>query len=799
MIYLELIPPAQTDKPIETTGQFFSVLHGLLENLSISLEIVSTRAEGVRYVIGVPENKVDSLILAINAYLPEVNVRQTTDYLSSHVLAQAKTASFSQTKHFAYPLRSQSSLASHDPLAYIAGTMVKLKKKDLMSLQIVMRPVRPKEVEAIDRKILANEDVALNLQKKRSKVLSLTLKTIDKLLFALTDLVTELWHGSSSSGSSASAYEAHEKRQVQLRLKPARVLSTFEQDLVASIHDKLSKPLFEVDIRVLVSCHHRDEGKRRLDDITAAFSVLDTPKYQSLRPNDLKKQLNYITHRLPPNKKTASLLSASELATIYHFPNILSNRTENVNKSLSRKLPAPISLKDGTELDIILGENNYHGDTTPIGLTREERERHVYVIGGTGNGKTTMLLYGIVQDMQAGKGLAIIDPHGDMAETVLKHVPKDRLQDVIYFNPDDLLYPIGLNLLEHQEGLSGLELMREKDLITESVISVFRKIFTQEDAGGHRIEYVLRNTVQTALTIPDANLFTVFKLLNDPKYRKKVTSKLEDQDLKSFWKNELGKAGEMQKVKMSAGITSKVGRFLFSATAKHILEQPKSTIDFDDIINSSKILICNFSKGLIGEDTSELFGITVLAKLQLASLRRARMPQNKRQPFYLYVDEFQNFATASFVQMLSESRKYKVFMTMAEQSTSQQKDQQMVSIILANVGSVFCFRTANPQDERLLLPLFSPNVEQGEISNLPTYNFYAKLFAVNAQEPLSGQTLLLKDTGSAKVAEAIVELSRKNYAIAIDEETNTQLPSEPANEQHDEEYVGDGLPDEIVS
>jgi hypothetical protein len=220
----------------------------------------------------------------------------------------------------------------------------------------------------------------------------------------------------------------------------------------------------------------------------------------------------------------------------------------------------------------------------------------------------------------------------------------------------------------------------------------------------------------------------------------------------------------MQKVKMAAGITSKIGRFLFSASARQILEQPKSTIDFDDIINSGKILVCNLSKGLLGEDTSELFGITILAKLQLATLRRARIAQSNRRPFYLYVDEFQNFATTSFVQLLSEARKYKMFLTMAEQSTSQQDDQQMVSIILANVGTVVCFRTGNPNDERLLLPLFAPYIEQGEINNLPAYNFYAKLSAIQPQEPMSGQTLLLDDEGSERIADSVKEHSKKQYA-----------------------------------
>ncbi len=250
-----------------------------------------------------------------------------------------------------------------------------------------------------------------------------------------------------------------------------------------------------------------------------------------------------------------------------------------------------------------------------------------------------------------------------------------------------------------------------------------------------------------------------------------MVAKLDNKDLVNFWKHELGKAGEMQKVKMAAGITAKIGRFLFSASAKRVLEQPKSSINFEDVIDQGKILICNFSKGLIGEDTSELFGITVLAKLQLASLRRARIKQSERRPFYLYVDEFQNFATASFVQMLSESRKYKLFLTMAEQSTSQQKDQQMVQIVLANVGTVMCFRTGNPADERLLLPLFSPYIEETEISNQPPFNFYARFASTKSQEPLSGQTIVLDDEGNEAVAEKVRQTSRATYG-------NDPLPKE---------------------
>jgi len=387
----------------------------------------------------------------------------------------------------------------------------------------------------------------------------------------------------------------------------------------------------------------------------------------------------------------------------------------------------------------------------------------MYVIGGTGNGKTTMLKYQIVQDIRNGKGVAVVDPHGDLAEELLGYIPKDRIKDVVYINPDDLSHPVGINLLELPEGLSGDDLLREKDIVTESTVSVLRKIFSDDDSGGHRIEYVLRNTIQTALTMDECNLFTIFRLLNDKKYRKSIVNNLENEDLKIFWKNELGKAGEMQKIKMAAGITSKIGRFLFSASAKRMLEQNKSTVDFDSIMDEKKILICNFSKGLLGEDTSMLFGVTILAKLQLASLRRARQAQSDRSSYYLYVDEFQNFATMSFVQMLSEARKYKLFLVMAEQSTQQQEDQRLVDIILANVGTVVAFRSGSPADERLILPLFSPYMREGEIANLPAYNFYTRITAMDPREPLSGTTVLLEGESSLNISSQVKAFSRRAY------------------------------------
>ncbi|HEY4963908.1 MAG TPA: TraM recognition domain-containing protein [Candidatus Saccharimonadales bacterium] len=777
-ICLELIPPSYEYKTPLATEQLFSVLHGFGDQTVLSIEVVSTRAEGIRFIAKVSKEQTSSFIRAVASYLPEVNVREIPDYIND--LNNAKVVTFEQTKHWAYPLKGHSSLEENDPMSYITGSMTKLNDDEILVYQLVLSPVQPKEVTSISKKILTNENLEVHLHKTKSKTASVAVKVINKLFFAITDTVTEVHHGSSKEGHMSYQKDASDKHKVQMGLKPARQVTNFELDLNESVRDKLAQPLFQADIRVLVLSNNEDEMLRRVNDFKAALKSLSMTGHQSLKANktaDFRISDNLAHNMSSKRLKNSNLLSVSEIASIYHFPSGNSHKTENVLKSLSRSLPAPVNLKNDTKLDILLGKNEYHGLSTPIGLTAEERERHVYIIGGTGNGKTTMLLYSIVQDINNGKGLAVLDPHGDLAETILRHIPEERIKDVIYLNPDDLSHPIGVNLLELDPSLTGDDLLREKDLITESTISVLRKIFSDDDSGGHRIEYVLRNAIQTALKLDGANLFTIFRLLNDAKFRRVVIKNLKDEDLKNFWNNELGKAGEMQRVKMSAGITAKIGRFLFSASAKRMLEQEKSTIDFDNILDSGKILICNFSKGLLGEDTSTLFGTTILAKLQVASLRRARLNQTDRHPFYLYVDEFQNFATMSFVQMLSEARKYKLFLTMAEQSTSQQDQQRLVDIILANVGTVICFRSGSPADERYVLPLFYPYIEQGEIANLSAYNFYARIAAVNAQEPMSGVTVLIDDNGSEELARKASHYSRTTYESKVVVVQKEQAPT----------------------
>lgn len=780
MIWLEVTPPANISKTPEATEQLFSVIHGaraarrLKERIYdrspvMSFEITSTRKDGIRYLLRVEKSRSKNIQKAIAAYIPNAKVKEI-EYVTTDV---DRVIEFKETGHYVLPLTLTSAFEQHDPLGYITGAMTELNEDEQITLQLIATPIRSREAEILSHKILGNENILQEVGGKRFSSLGRITGIFGRIGSGLTDLVGEVYMGTTTSYKdhhNSRTRDVQQQAHITKRDRPARTLSAFELELMETMHRKVTQPLFRVNLRVLV---RSTESVAHISALKSALDGYSVPPYQSLKAKLRLPFVSDIAHkaalkRLPSMfHRSAIILSTSELASLYHFPSSQVSKTDNLVTSLSRTLPAPISLKQTEHFDVVIGQNKHHGVNTPIGLTERERERHEYIIGGTGSGKTTMLQYEIVQDMRNGKGVGIVDPHGDMAETLLHYVPKERIKDVVYFNPDDLTYPIGLNLLELDEELEGDELLREKDLITETVVSIFRKIFSDDDSGGHRIEYMLRNAVQTALTQKGATLFTVYDLINNPTYRKKVISSLDDDNLKSFWRNEFGKAGGMQQVKMAAGITAKIGRFLFSASAKRVLEQEKSTIDFEDIINKQKILICNFSKGLLGEDTSELLGIMVIAKLQLASLRRARLQQSERTPYYLYVDEFQNFATMSFVQMLSESRKYKLFLTMAEQSTSQQDDQRMVNIILANVGTVVCFRTGNPADEQALLQMFSPFIEQGEIANLPAFNYYARIAAIHSQEPLSGETLLIDDIGDSgiKIREAIIENSRKSYAI----------------------------------
>lgn len=798
MVFLELTPPANFNKKPEATQRLFAMLHGLeasrpwahkllRRKVSFALEIVSTETDGIRYILRVPTQQLETFERMLASYstatkfkrVDEDFLQQSPDYTKLRIL------DFKQMGHFAYPLNTQLVHDQHDPMAYITGAMTKLSGDEMMAFQLVVTPTQVREAGVIANRLVNNSELVYRLG-KRKLPMGKFFDLISSFLFEILDGIGELVTPTSSSYGRHSNGAAR-KYEVAARLRPARQLSAIEQALADSVNNKLQQPLFEVSVRAMAITEDKQQLKQRGVSIRNALDGFKMPKRQGLKARMnlpwrlwAPLRLFMFKHRLPALlRRNSCILSAAEVADLYHFPHSETAKTENVIKSLSKTLPAPVSLKGSPKLDVILGQNIHQGTITNIGLLVPERERHVYLIGSTGSGKSTMMEYAIMQDIKAGKGVAFIDPHGDSAQKILRNIPPDRMDDVVYFNPVDIKYPIGLNFLELPEGLDEDQMLLEKERVTEAVVSVMRKVFSDDKNEAHRIEGMLRNAIHTAFTVKDATLFTVLKLLRSTQYRKRIVAKLDDQDLKDYWREEVGQAGNMQRVSMSKGLTMRIDRFRISPSARRVLEQPKSTINFEDIINSGKILICNIAD--VGEDTAALFGTTILAELKMAAERRSNIPAAQRRPFYLYVDEFQNFATTPFIKMLSGARKYKLFLTLAEQSTAQQETQRMTEAILANVSTIICFRTGSPADERLLLSRFDPYIELGEMTNLPVYNFYARLSAITPQEPVSGITIV-PDEGSEDTAQQVIAAPRANYAI----EYNSKKPKRATQEDADD-------------
>ncbi len=765
-VTLEVMPPTDTEIPAVSTAQLFTLIYGLLRQRSVadrillrqpscSLEIVSHKESGIRYLVHVPKSLAEPMERSLRAYLPALKVKEVADYLPSDLPVGLKTRvlEFGLSGHSALPLNHQTDLGRHDPLLYLAGNMTQLNSNELLTLQIVVQPVGKRKQSRIKHQATKMQPSALASQRTIDRVANVVEVAIGLIMIPLL---------------AASEFVTSQKPTVPNRKISPASATPAHQSLEELIKSKFDQPLFESSVRALLVVEP-NKLKTRQQGLMSAFMSFTHPSGQALvvKKNWLGKHGQQLRWWKLRNRLNSGqlLLSTSEVGALYHFPYAKMTRTEDLIKSKSRELPAPLSLKNSLGLDTVFATNHYGNTETKIGLTDDERSRHMYLIGQTGSGKSTAIYHVASGDIDKGRGLAVIDPHGDLAEDLLANVPRSRINDLIYFNPFDIKYPIGINLLELPQGLDEDELELEKELACESVVSVFRRIFNKEDNNdAHRIEYVLRNAIHTAFTVEDATIFTVYELLNNPNFQKKVISRLKDQNLRNFWKNEFGKAGNYQIVKMVSGVTAKIGRLLFSPIAKRILEQPKSTVNFDKLLDEGKILLCNLAEGKLGEDTSQLLGTMVIAKIHQAALRRSRKALSDRKPFYLFVDEFQNFATSSFTKLMSGGRKFGLRITIAEQSTAQQSDRSTVEVILANTGVVVCFRTASPVDEETMLAQFAPFVRAGDISNLPRHHFYMRLASVEAEDPFSGITIPINPIRDLEKFNRLIEASRANYA-----------------------------------
>jgi CxxC-x17-CxxC domain-containing protein len=403
----------------------------------------------------------------------------------------------------------------------------------------------------------------------------------------------------------------------------------------------------------------------------------------------------------------------------------------------------------------LFGETTFRNKNQKFGIKTDDRRRHMYLIGKTGMGKSTILENMIIDDIRAGKGLAVVDPHGDLAEKIIEYIPTERINDVVYFNPADFEYPIAFNVVEHVEP-------HLRHLVSSGLVGVFKKLWA--DSWGPRLEYILRNSILAILDYPGATLLAVLRMFSDKEFRKKVREKIQDPVVKSFWEKEFPGYAEKFASEAVAPIQNKVGQFLSTSLIRNIIGQVKSSIDIRQIMDEGKILIMNLSKGRIGEDSSMLLGAMMITKIQLAAMSRVDILEKDRKDFYLYVDEFQNFTSDSFANILSEARKYRLNLILAHQYI-EQLNEVVRYAVFGNVGTLVVFRVG-AQDAEELVKEFTPVFLEEDLVNLPKYEFYLKLMIDGiASDPFSARGLFPKSeeekTGNV---EKVIRVSRERYA-----------------------------------
>jgi CxxC-x17-CxxC domain-containing protein len=403
----------------------------------------------------------------------------------------------------------------------------------------------------------------------------------------------------------------------------------------------------------------------------------------------------------------------------------------------------------------IFAETNFRNQYRKFGIKIDDRRRHMYLIGKTGMGKSTILENMIVDDIRAGNGVMVVDPHGDLAEKIIEYIPTNRINDVIYFNPADIEYPIAFNVVEQVEP-------HLRHLVASGLIGVFKKLWA--DSWGPRLEYILRNAILAILDYPGSTLLAITRMLADKNFRKKVIDKIQDPVVKSFWINEFAGYASNFASEAVSPIQNKVGQFLSSSLIRNIVGQVKSSIDLREVMDSGKILILNLSKGRIGEDNSALLGAMMITKVQLSAMSRVDMPEKERKDFYLYIDEFQNFTTDSFANILSEARKYRLNLIMAHQYI-EQLGEIVKPAVFGNVGTLIVFRVGAADAEELVKE-FTPVFLEEDLVNLSKYEFYIKLMIDGvSSDPFSacGLSPLAEEekTGSK---EKVIKVSRERYA-----------------------------------
>ena len=551
-----------------------------------------------------------------------------------------------------------------------------------------------------------------------------------------------------------------QQKQQQNQYRP---LTPMQQEAVKRLEEKAGKSGFEANLRVVVSSTSREAAASHLRNVLSSFMQYSQSPFNGFRvlhvpPARVIK--DFIFRAMRPRLFHKMLLNTEECASIFHLPTKFT-QVPNLKWLESKRAPAPTNVPTEGPL---LGINTYRGVKTEIRIARDDRRRHMYIIGRTGTGKSEFMKNLARQDIQAGEGVAVIDPHGDLVDSLLSYVPKERADDVILFEPFDMDRPMGLNMLEVRND-------EEKDFAVQEMIEIFYKLFPPEMIGP-MFEHNMRNVMLTLMADREypGTIAEIPRMFTDQNYQKYKVSKVSDPVVRSFWEQEMAKTTDFHKSEMLGYLISKVGRFVENEMMRNIIGQSHSAFDFREVMDQKKILLINLSKGKTGEVNSKLLGLIIVSKLQMAALSRADIPEDQRHDFYLYIDEFQNFVTDSLATILSEARKYRLNLIMAHQYINQlvntDNNTKIRDAVFGNAGTIASFRIG-VEDAEIVAKEFAPVFNEFDVINIDRYNAYVKLMINGStSRPFNMQTLPPKPGNLAELVAAIHKLSKLKYGRA---------------------------------
>ena len=516
---------------------------------------------------------------------------------------------------------------------------------------------------------------------------------------------------------------------------------------------ELAKP-FKVSIRCAYIAKQEEIAKRKLLGVTKSFFQFTDTDINGLHSSRITTGESFLKgFRSRTHAKSAYILGTKELSTLYHFPN--SDHVPHIVHVLARKSDPPQDLPLADEKEVSpFGVTNYHNNFVKFGINRNDRRRHLYVVGKSGSGKSKLLELLIYDDIMNNKGVCVLDPHGDLVDNVLRYIPRERMNDVVVFDPSDTQFPIAFNPLE--------EVPEEQKMqLTIGIIEIFKKLFGNN--WSDRLEHVLRYTLLALLDSPNTTVLSILKMLTDKNYRQKIVARINDNVVKSFWVSEFAAWSEKFDADAITPLLNKVGQFVATNMMRNVVGQPITKFDIREIMDEEKILLMKVSKGLLGEENSSLLGSMIITKIYQAAMSRADTPEEERTDFYFYVDEFQNFATDTFYEILSEARKYRLNLTIAHQYMGQLSDK-IRSTVFGNVGSMVSFRVG-AEDAVILAEEFAPIFKERDIINLGVREFYTKM-SVNGEirEAFSGRTLDVPEVTN-DLSKEIIKQSREKYCL----------------------------------